>query len=75
MRAVIQITAAICIVMCLYAICRAVIDQTNPYPAAIVLAGVVALFVDTDQEEYRRRLLLASARQAVWNRRDREAGA
>lgn len=61
-------------ILALYAVCAALINQTNPYLAIAVLAVALAGIVDEHQTEYRHRLGMAAGRADVWARRDREAG-
>ncbi|MDV6979609.1 hypothetical protein [Mycobacterium intracellulare] len=61
-------------ILALYAVCAALINQTNPYLAIVVLVVALVGLVDEHQTEYRHRLHMAAGRADVWARRDREAG-
>ena len=58
-----------------YAICAAVITDTEPYPAMVVPACALAGLAALHRWEHRRDVRLAIGRAAVRARRNREAGA
>lgn len=70
----IQGLCSVMAILALYAVCSALINQTNPYLAIAVLVVALVGLVDEHQTEYRHRLYMASGRADVWARRDREAG-
>jgi hypothetical protein len=53
-----------------WAICAAIVTDTNPYPAGVVLAGAAVAWLVEDTRARR----FAAGRAAVWARREREAG-
>jgi len=63
------------VLACVYAICAALINGTDPYAAAAVLLLASAGIAAVHHLEYQRACRRAAGRDRVWARRDREAGA
>jgi len=58
----------------IYAVCAALINQTNPYVGVALLATALVALADDLHQEYVRDCARRAGRAGVWARRDREAG-
>lgn len=72
MTAFIRTVIVLITVMMLYAVCSALIHQTNPYLALVGLATALVALADDLHQEYVRDCARAAGRARVWKRRDNQ---